>query len=539
MFSIIFHIIPNFWNVKWKLLVLLMFVSSLSFSQERKKVEILRAGSLESNEKIIANAQRLIDTVLIGHKNILMWCDSAYTYTGTNRVDAFGRVHIKQADTLDLYANRVFYDGDLSFARAWGNVKLINKSTTIYTDTLDYDLAANISYYDDKGKIVDSTTTITSQIGKYLINEDLFNLFKDVVVSNDDFTMYSDTVSYNTETKRIFITGPTTIRDSANTLYAENGWYDSNTGEAELLKKPVISNTTQSIAANYIRYSKENKTGKALGSVTITDIENSSIIKGNVAEYDDLLENAMITDSAVYMTYDQSDTLFLHADTLRTIPDTIPDEKIVFGYRKVRFYRTDMQGICDSMVYFTRDSIIQLHKFPVIWSEIHQLSADLIEMKQYQNAPDELHMTKNSFIISQQDSNMFDQIKGKNMIGYIIKNKLNNIEVDGNGQTMYYAREKEEIIGLNRAESSKISIRFMDGKINTISFLSAPDGELKPLLGLTEEDKKLSGFDWKINLRPISKDDIFYRDGVKKPEEIKNEPEDETNKLEENIDDSN
>ena len=163
------------------------------------------------------------------------------------------------------------------------------------------------------------------------------------------------------------------------------------------------------------------------------------------------------------------------------------------------------------MMYFTRDSIIQLHKFPVLWSEIHQLSADLIEMKQYSNAPDELHMTKNSFIISKQDSAMFDQIKGKNMIGYIVNNQLNNIEVDGNGQTMYYAREKNEIIGLNRAESSRISIRFKDGQIYTISFLKAPEGELKPLLELTEEDKKLSGFDWKIHLRPLSKHDIFER----------------------------
>ena len=152
-----------------------------------------------------------------------------------------------------------------------------------------------------------------------------------------------------------------------------------------------------------------------------------------------------------------------------------------------------------------------------MWSEIHQLTADLIEMKQYQNAPDELHLTRNSFIISKQDSNMFDQIKGKEMIGYIINNKLNNIEVDGNGQTLYYAREKEEIIGLNRAESSKISIRFKDGKINTIIFLKAPDGELKPLFELKEEEKKLSGFDWKIYLRPLSKFDIFDRRIVSEP----------------------
>jgi len=492
-------------------------------------VEILGAGSLEANERIASNAQRLIDTVRIRHKNILMWCDSAYTYTGTNRVDAFGRVHIKQDDTLHLYADKVFYDGDISFARAWGNVKLINKSTTIFTDTLDYDLAANISYYNDSGKIVDSTTTITSIIGKYVINDDMLFLFKDVVAVNEKFTMNSDTVSYNTETKRIFINGPTTIRDSANTLYTENGWYDSNTGESELLKKPVISNEKQNIAADYIRYSKETKSGKAHGSVRITDIENSSVIMGNIAEYNDLLETAMVTDSAVYMNYNESDTLYLHADTLRTVPDTIPDEKIVFAYYKVRFFRTDIQGICDSMVYFTRDSIIQLHKFPVLWSEIHQLSADLIEMKQFSDAPDELHLSRNSFIISEQDSNKFDQIKGKEMVGYIVNKKLNNIEVNGNGQTLYYARDKEKIIGLNRAESSKISIRFKGGKINTISFLKAPEGELKPMLELKEEDKKLKGFDWKIYLRPLSKYDIFNRPAAPEQEVIKKEPENKTN----------
>jgi hypothetical protein len=239
------------------------------------------------------------------------------------------------------------------------------------------------------------------------------------------------------------------------------------------------------------------------------DIENSSIIAGNVAEYSDKYETAMVTDSAVYMNYNEKDTLFLHADTLRTVPDTIPDEKIVFAFRKVRFFRTDLQGVCDSMVYFTRDSVIQLHYSPVIWSDIHQLSADFIEMQQFTDAPDELRLKRNSFIISKQDSVMYDQIKGKEMIGYVVNNELSKIDVNGNGQTLYYAREKEEIIGLNRAESSKIAIRFKEGKINTISFLSAPEGELKPLHELKEEDKKLKDFDWKISQRPLSKYDIF------------------------------
>lgn len=493
------------------LLAALLCVVSVSFSQEKKKVEILRAGSLKSSENIAENAQRLIDSVLIRHKNILMWADSAYTYPG-NRVDAFGNVHIKQDDTLHLYANTVYYDGDKQFAQAWGKVRLVNKSTTIYTDTLDYDLEKNISYYDDFGRIVDSATTITSIIGKYMIDQNLLYFYRDVVAVNDNKTLESDTVVYNTETSRVLINGPTTIRDSSTTLYAENGWYNTDTGEAELLENPEISNPTQNVKANYIKYNKQSENARAIGNVRILDAENQSLIRGNLAVYSDLLETATVTDSAVYINFTETDTLFLHADTLRAVPDTIEGERVISAYYGVRFFKTDLQGICDSMIYYTKDSVVQLHNNPVVWSDNQQLSADLIELQQLTDAPDQLHLTNNSFIVSKQDSGRFDQIKGKNMTGYIVNEQLSNIEVDGSGQTLYYARNKEQIIGLNRAESSRISIRFKTGKIDRISFLKAPEGELKPLLELTEEEKTLKGFDWKIYLRPLSKHDIFEKE---------------------------
>lgn len=475
-------------------------------------IEILNSGYGESVEGEGTSTQRLVDSVRIRHKEILMWCDTAYIYSGTNKVDAVGKVHIKQGDTLHLYANNVFYNGDEDFARAWNNVKLINKSTTIYSDTLDYDLENNISYYDDNGRIVDSTTTLTSEIGRYYIDLDEIFFYNDVNGYNEDFTLHSDTVKYETETGRIYVQGPTTIRDSVNTLFTESGWYDSNTGEAKLDKKPVVYGGDQQISANLILYNKEEGTGVATGSVRIQDIENKSIVLGNKAEYNEILETALVTDSAVYMTYSDTDTLYLHADTLRTIPDTIEGEKIINAFYGVRFYRTDLQGACDSIVYFTKDSVIQLHYDPVIWSENHQLSADHIEMKQYHNAPDELHLTNKSFIISQQDSGRFDQIKGKKIVGYLVNNELDHIVVDGNGQTLYYAREEEEIIGINKSESSKIEIKFKEGKIDNIVFRKKPVGELKPLLDLSESDRFLKDFSWEIKRRPNSRHEIFPLD---------------------------
>src|SRR5690606_33414883 len=133
------------------------------------------------------------------------------------------------------------------------------------------------------------------------------------------------------------------------------------------------------------------------------------------------------------------------------------------------------------------------------------------EMKQNTDAPDELHLQNNGFIISKLDSGRYDQIKGKLMIGYVVNNELDRINVNGSGQTLYYARQEEEIIGLNRVESSRISIRFREGKIFGISFFQKPEGVLKPLFALTEEEKTLSGFEWKVHLRPLSRHDVFRR----------------------------
>jgi lipopolysaccharide export system protein LptA len=506
------------------LVLFFLFIPGYSFAQEKKRVDIEQADYLEADKNIAANAQRLVGNVRLRHENVVIWCDSAYQYTGTNRVDAFGNVRINQGDTLNLYARKILYNGDIQEAMAYQDVRLVNKNTTLFTDTLQYDMAANIGYYENNGKIVDSTNILTSVIGKYFTDNDLVHFYQNVEAYNDNYTLTSDTLYYNTETGRLFIIGPTTIRDSSNTLYAEDGWYDTKTGEAELLKNPLVYNENQQLKANYIKYNESDGNGKALGNVRMEDYENKVIVTGNTSDYNDKLEIATVTDSALFMMYSENDTLFMHADTLRTMPDTIDGEKIILAYYGTRFYREDLQGICDSLVYFTKDSVVQLYKNPVIWSEIHQLSADQIELKQNTDSPDELHLRNNGFIISKLDSGRFDQIKGKLMTGFVVNNELSRIEVNGNGQTLYYARQEEEIIGLNRVESSRISIRFREGKIFRIAFLQAPEGLLKPLFALTEEEKTLSGFEWKINLRPLSRHDVFKRKEPPVSPEIENTP---------------
>jgi lipopolysaccharide export system protein LptA len=490
-------------------LILFVLFSLVTTAQEKKRIDILQAGAMSFSEKIVPDAQRLIDDVILKHNDALMYCDSAYSYTKVNTVDAFGHVHINQGDSVHLYADRVYYNGDISLARSIGNVRLQSRNATLYTDTLDYELNTNIGYYDDHGKIVDSINVLTSIIGRFFVDENRAWFYKDVKGVSEDYELYSDTISYNTETGRIYIESPATIRDSSGILYAKGGWYDTQTGHAFLTKDPVAFNEERQLKGNIIEYYRETGEGFANGAVEIYDLRNRMVVTGEKATYNDQQKTAMITDSAVLILYSREDSLYLHADTLRTVPDTIGDERIVKAYWGVRFWRTDIQGICDSLCYFSKDSTVQLFSNPILWSENRQLMADYIEMKSNAHTPDELRMHHNSFIVSKLDSVMFDQIKGRNMIGYVRENELFRIDVDGNGQTLYYAQDEGELIGLNKAESSKITIYFSEGRIRKISLITEAEGNLKPMFQLMESDRRLSGFVWNEDLRPVSKTDIF------------------------------
>ena len=204
----------------------------------------------------------------------------------------------------------------------------------------------------------------------------------------------------------------------------------------------------------------------------------------------------------------------LYKDSVRTVPDSLNakddnDKKIFLAYHRVRFYKKDLQGICDSLSYQMRDSVMRLYKDPVLWSEVHQLSAERIEYRPHKPGPDIARLDNDGFIISKEDSIKFNQISGKILIGYIYNNALKTIEVSGNAITLYYLKNKDRYSGMNRLESSKINVYLMKGKIDSISFFPKPEGKTIPLKDLTSEDSKLNGFEWRESEKPKSRFDLY------------------------------
>ncbi len=497
------------------LLLFIFLITTTLFSsaqgKAKKEIHIEDADYLLYDQSVAENAQRLIGNVKLSHQNMVLFCDSAWFYSTSNSADCFGNVHIISNDTIDMYSNFLNYLGDEKMARASGNVVLKDPKLTLTTDSLDFDTENQTGYYTTGGKIVDSTNVLTSIIGTYYaqLNEVFFR--DSVKLVNEDYVMTSDTMKYNTKTAIAYIIGPTHIIGDSSYLYSENGWFDTQKNISELLKNSTIRRGDSQLQGDYIYYEDNTGKGKANGNVVINDFKNEIIIAGNKATYNDFTKFATMTDSALFIQYYNNDSLFLHADTLMTMNDTSAvDAKLVITYNNVRFFKSDMQGICDSLVYFSKDSTIQLYKDPVIWSDISQLTADFIEMINNDVPPNEVHLKENSFIIQELDSMKYNQIKGKDMVGFIDStNNLYRINVNGNGQSIYYPEDDKDYIGTNKAESSNIVLYLEKNKIKRISFLTSPVGKMNPLLEEISPETRLEGFLWKGNERPLNKLDIF------------------------------
>ena len=157
-----------------------------------------------------------------------MYCDSAYFFEQTNSLEAFSNVRMEQGDTLFVYGNYLFYDGNTQIAYLRENVRMENGQVTLFTDSLNYERIPDIGYYFDGGLIVDSLNQLSSFYWANIRPSTKLAIFNDSVrLENEQFTLYSDTLHYNTDSKIATILGPSIIVSDSGTIYSSRGWYDT------------------------------------------------------------------------------------------------------------------------------------------------------------------------------------------------------------------------------------------------------------------------------------------------------------------------
>ncbi|WP_223154788.1 OstA-like protein [Aestuariibaculum sediminum] len=504
-------------------------------AQDKRQIEIKYSGRLNRDEANFPGATILTrddsQQVHLYHNGTDLWCDKAIRYGQENFIEAYGNVKMIQGDTINMSAKYIEYSGISELAFASGEVVLKDPNSTISSDTLYFDRINQEAFYKSGGTVVkDTSGTITSKIGRYLMQQKKYRFTENVVLTNDDAIINSDYFDFYSDTGKAFLYGPSTIVTETSKTYCEKGFYDTKNKTGYAVKKSRIDYDNRIIEGDSLYFDNNISFASATNNIKVTDTINKTIVKGHYAEVFKEKDSLFITKRALAATKQENDSIYMHADKIMVTGK--PDERILRAYYNAKIFKTDLSGKADSIHSNQKTGVTQLinlnrlaslDKFatkrrPIMWNVESQMTGDTIHL--FSNTKteklDSLLVFDNAFIISKDtlSEDGYNQINGLKLLGqFDDENQLRTVDINKNAQSIFYVRnDKQELVGIDKAKSGRISILFGNGDIEEYTRFNQVDGTLPPESEYLEKDKRLKGFDWREDERPQSVADLFSED---------------------------
>ena len=520
--------------------VILLIIFSLSVTAQNPKtpkiVEIRQAGGSTQDEEKFPGANILFKTpnkrVKLFHEGALIESDKAYFYSRDNYFKAIGDVIFTQGDSLLMTCNTIEYDGKTKTAIAIGNVDLKKSDMTLKTEKLNLDRVNNKAFYNTKGVVVDSASTITSQRGTYFMSENKYRFTSDVTILNPKYIVDSEQLDYFTELNQAYLYGKSKIKGETYTILCERGFYDMQREKGVFKENATLYYDDKIIKGDSLYFESKRDYASASKNVSIIDSINNSIITGHYGEIFKAKDSAIITRRAMAINIVDQDSLFIHADTL--VATGPQDKRILRGYYDVRILKSDIRGRSDSLYLDQSIGITQLLSRPltnqqeqifteadrnganpVLWFGESQMSGDKIFLLSdlVTRKLDSLKIIGNIFIIEKDTLSVdgYQQIKGGILNGAFKEGRLDNIVITKNTEMVYYLYNDEDLqlIGIDKTTCSALQMNFTEGQIEDITFLVNPNGDVYPEEELPLNDRTLKGFIWRITERPETIEDLF------------------------------
>ena len=474
----------------------------------------------------VPDAQVLNGNVQFRHKGAKLYCDSAYFYQASNSFKAFGNVRMYQGDTLSLFSDYAYYDGNDQMAEARHNVVLTHRKTKLYTDSLNYDRLYGIGYFFEGGKMVDKDNVLVSDWGEYDTETRVAVFNYDVDLKNPKFVLSTDTLHYDTRTSLAHIVGPSTITSGASVIHTSQGYYDTNKDLARLYGRSTLTNNGKTLTADSLFNDEKKAVSQGFGNVVYTDTVNKNEMNSNYFWYNDSTGFAFATDSAVLKDYSQGDTLFVHSDTMKVYTFNMNTDSVyrkAHCYNKVRAFRTDVQAVCDSLVYNTKDSCLTMYRDPIVWNANRQLLGEVIEVFMKDSTIDRAHVVNQALSVEMlPDSTKFNQIASREMFGFFNKGQLYKTEAVGNVQCVYYFQDDKDssLISMTYLETDTMRMTMENRQLQSI-WTCKQQGTMYPITQIPPSKRELPSFAWFDYVRPRDKHDIFNWRGKAKGTELK------------------
>jgi len=295
-------------KLKFSILFVLLFFPILLFSQQpttnnqqpasqdTQKLKIETALLVEYFVKGERTIQKLSGNVRMRQENTLVFCDTATL--DQDFAVLKGQVVIEQGDSVKIFADSAHYHADTKMSELFGDVVLVNGRQELFTTRLRYDVANKIATYHTGATLTNGQSQLTSTHGYYFVNQKEVYFKGDVLVTDPDFTMRTDTMAFNTETQLVRFVAPTLISQRDGRIYTESGFYDIENDFAEFDLNPQYEKEGQKGRARKMRYTGTTKEYTLEGDAYIE--EESRQTKADVIRYNTENENIVLYGNASY-----------------------------------------------------------------------------------------------------------------------------------------------------------------------------------------------------------------------------------------------
>lgn len=503
-----------------------------------KRLDIIGAERYNYQKVGTGDFVSLVGNVKIRQLLTYFYCDSAVLNQAENTVEAFGNVHINDADSVQIYSQYLKYLGKEKMAYLKKKVKLTDAHSVLTTDALDYNTFTHVGTYVDGGKVVDGKSVLTSKEGYYYGDTRDIYFKKKVYLNDPQYKVYTDTLLYNTYTQIARFTVPTRIVTDTRVVKTSEGYYDMKNRKAVLGKRPVVDDKEYTLTADDMAFDDSTHFGEAQGSVVYKskDTVNAYAILANNVKSNNLTGSILATQKPLMIIKQNQDTVYVTGDTLysgkltqlekyRTVPNITDSvngavlkanpkdsssNRFFEAYFHVKVFTDSLQAVGDSMFYSFRDSTFRLFKDPVVWAQENQIVGDTIYLYTKNKKPARFYAFENALAISKVEKDLYNQVKGNTINGLFKNGNIDSVRAKGSAENIYYTEDEQGgFIGVNRSTSDVIDVSFRDKKPYRVVFRNNLQGTISPIRQVNNAEMRVRGFKWLDARRPKTKYDLI------------------------------
>jgi lipopolysaccharide export system protein LptA len=542
-----------------------LYTTFLRYDVDNKIAYYTRNAKLiDGNSTLISRSGRymLNEKLAYFYKNVKITGDKfelvtdSISYNTENQVSSFLAPVKIVNDSAEIYSERGWFDLDDKKGDFIGNAQYLSGKQSAFSDTISYtDISEQVRLSAINGKSIyySEKDTANARVIFYDKKNEKFILQGDSWYKSSENEVKGEDIVYDKKTEKFNVKGRSFVSDPPFIIEGEQLAYDKSIkyGKADgyVIWKDTSAKTT--IKADHVLYKGEenfmkahNDTGRPL---FISEIDKDSLfmkadtmwgmrkiveriiikdknaqrrsqknkekVKPELLAIDSsrIMDDQLISDTLDVDTVASSpkDSLYraIKGDTIYTgIMDTLD---YFIGQKNVRIYKSDLQVVCDSVVYNKRDSIFTFHRQPFIWKDSTQIAGDTIDVFLSNKKISKLVVTSGATLLNTEDMYFFNQIKGRIFTVHFVESKINRLDVDGDAQLVYYLKDDNKAyIGVNTTEAAFMTFLFNDDKISDIRNYREPKSKVLPMKKTDHNSLKVKGFNWNIAKRPKGKDDL-------------------------------